>query len=440
MLLDKHYDLAQAIVTRLASEGTVIKVKPSTPLSLLMAESYDEQFGDTSGSNDVVGVNRHDQLMDGAVKLGVETIQASVYRARNVVRPMVTEIHEDLQKEVETRAVDSMEYTIVTQNLPKAYDVPALFELVSAFSAMLPGDAVLPKDLRPTLDPEELAKLTRLNITTIDNAMSEIYTAKPGLQAEIALDLFTNSSWRWIDSDESVLVAYVIARGLLTNLDEWDESGSVGLKGYLAGLVAIFAKRIHIRMTKRDAARSAKAIIVQHDGKIIYVNGDTYKDWLLAGGAPEVIIGAVVSKVRAASAAMLDVNREQYIKAYTSYTSISAGAVANVKREITIRLIRERLFEIVRTDEVFKENDGYYFERLTKELRSTHLDTTDPYPYILSVVCNTFYEDTDALRILTTIDQLTKADPTLDPRQAATVAYHGMVVDWLLSQLNLTNK
>lgn len=437
MLLNKHYSVANRINERLAGANVCITAKPNTPLHTLMEASYQTDAGDIVAHKDAMGINRHDAIQDSIIKLGVETIQGSVYRARNVVRPIVNDIYDEVQRTIEQEAKGMLTYTISQVGLPAVFASSSLASLVEDFSSSTPFDAPIPRDLSPVLTPEELQKYTKMRVASIDEPMTEIHTKNPGLLSELFSDVFRTNEWRWIDDPAAVVTSYVMVRGLLSNITEWDDSGSTGLKNHLMSLVGYFGKKVYLILARNEANFKRGTVLTGCVDKVITVNPETYTKWLSEGGSAEVLIGAVLDGKMNASATELNGKTDTYLKAYNHHQTMVKGSVADAKRTIIGRIVNNHMVRLINETEAFKKNASDYMVRYRKVCTTSVLNTNESYAYILQVVCNTLYENTDAYRILSGIDELTTNDETLDARQAATVVIHAMVTEWLLSMTEL---
>ena len=60
------------------------------------------------------------------------------------------------------------------------------------------------------------------------------------------------------------------------------------------------------------------------------------------------------------------------------------------------------------------------------------------YQYVRTVVCKVFFPHTQALRILSDIDAHAQNNPSLSPREAATLATIDLVCEWAASQIDVT--
>ena len=441
MLTRKDVGLASDAI--LAAEGRLdVKVRPGTPLALLMDVSVDSNGEDITGHIATTGVNVHDEVMASVIAQGEAYLQQSMFRARSVVLPICNDLVDAIQGEVTKRVIKQTELTIVKTNFAELMNVPSFMSMVQ--TEMVYDELIrrpLPINALPPIRFEDVMDKLKVGVANIDEAGSEFLNPT-----------FTSYVWSVITGNVAVDIdrfisemgpsfavgAFYVLECILRNEQQLDITISDAVRLYIKAVCAFLASRIRILDSRRQRGIELGRLITAVGGKTIYVNGDTYNAYLKAGGSPEVIMGASFEGVPR-TRSEIESRADTYLEAYDKYVRSNQTQVKSMRSE-AIRVVMPTLFyDYIRTEEKYKDSLIELRECINDKMNMVAINENDIYPSVRQLVCSVLYPKADTLKVLSRIDELLKANPDMDQADAATACYTSLLTDFMFSQLIVTD-
>lgn len=246
---------------------------------------------------------------------------------------------------------------------------------------------------------------------------------------------------------DEVLAYFLLAHSLLNS--DVQEGIKMDLHAYkmAMGDIQCYAAKVcwnHIQTRTREKdqgilVRSYPPVSSMYRGGCdIVVNGDIYEDWLEEGGCPDAILGAFVSsrsiylKEIAANCDELAAVWQDHLRKYADHQrSIRLTNIRTFLRDV----IEARIFAMQEND-FAHGSPAQYKERLTEVMSDVYIgDIDDLYALVRDVVCKIFFPKTDVLWLLSTMDAISKDDPTVDPRKVASIVTLHYITRWVAQQI-----
>jgi hypothetical protein len=173
----------------------------------------------------------------------------------------------------------------------------------------------------------------------------------------------------------------------------------------------------------------------------IEVNSDVYNDWLKEGGTPEVLFGAYASDSQRGFGALL-ADAEQYCKIWAREKNILDSKIRIDMKSIKAKALRKAFYEVIKNlpENVQSEPVSDMTARvdhIVDNLDAHRLE--DIYYVVRMLVCRAIFPNSSAQEILTSIDEVSKANPGMCERDAALIASIEYVSTWVASQIKCDN-
>lgn len=400
-------------------------------------------------------VPMHAVVMDEVVEVIGNSVEAQFKYAREVVVPTIGKVVGNAKSKLDETGLPT--YSVERLDLAAIHSNPVVEELLSRWAerqpAQVQGIAGFPQK-----DESEIVTAMQTGNATLDGQLADMIASHPaGWVAEIYTKFFVTGNGliqpkyapALIDQH---LVVHLLARAFM---DTPPENSGMSLSSYnlaIAGLLeqtAVQMNTIHqywLRMRRQGIVVLSYAVATGiptsvEDG-VIQVFGDVYDKFLAEGGTPEVIIGANLSD-RAVDLINMTEKKDKYLMAYQNYARNAdiertnrLGALLRdvISREVSIEIIN--LPEVAVNPHVEREA----LHAMAKDALSAFNDhqlITDLYKVVRHVLCKSVFGHTDSLKILQSMDEY-MADGAMEPRDAAYRVCIDMVVEHLLSQVEIT--
>lgn len=468
------------LLNKLEASGVRLKVMENTPLAELADATIAGMYsmeplnGSSDGSlpeRDTIsllleasreknqdGICEHDVVMDEVVETVAKTVSKNLDGARNIIVPKIKDVAEEAKKqfdEIGMRQVipvavapdylkDTWYNPFIAGMFEKFVDVePENVDLIGNFPDLTGADLqALMKNDTARWD-EELAKFLG---NFPDGYLEETYRRVFSRRSDGAytyLTELTNTSRG--DRDRTLLV-HLMARRLLADVPEGVRMDIANYRLYLNRVIAQTGRACMRFREAREKEITRKTLVMRYpipsisaveDGEITVV-GAVYKQFLEAGGSPEVILGAYATDRERDFTALLE-KAEAYKNAWLRYVRLFEKRVAENKLANTISSFRRAMIneinEMAEDEELVIDAD-HAKQRLTDLLSSIKENDTDDF-YIIArkLVCRVLYAHTDGEKILCAIDKITEDNPEMDIREAALLAMVDIVADWVSAQI-----
>lgn len=481
MLRNTSIDAVIPLTTKLTNANALVEAMPQTPLHEAVAACYHptldansqftrvddlsifmvrERLLDGSNSKDLSGTVPHNVVMGKMVEVVAKTVQGNLQFARNVVNPLVKEVVNDVDKAVTDANVSSVKLlSVVPAFYHDIWNSPVLESMVSPY-----GDAAVKAfkslNIHPAMTPEESVELLSAGNARFDKEVADwagklgadkvadiyaTYFSTTGRGDSQMIELIGNPANR-----ETVLAIHLFARKLKTKVLDGIDMDIGDYREEMTTIVEQTGRALVRAMERRAREARQKSLVVAmpevrpeyvtaENGQII-VNGDTYNEWLAAGGTPEILFGAYLSEGGYGYQELLDKGKEYadiWIRQSKLLQARFEADVAGVK----IRALRDA---VARQINAIKDEDlvvarAVLHTRLTEHLDSINNGRLNDLPGLSRwLLCNVMFAHTDAEKILVAIDDVSRANPEMDMREAALHATIQFVTAWVAKLFKVT--
>lgn len=484
-MIDKNSALYSVPLALLgASKGLVVSPIQGTPLAelvkitndMLMASpkcfSESDTIADSLNSlaEDLgyctvinAGSSAHDLLMDSYIIDISKAVANHISFAKNVVKPVIVSMVEDVQKVIGEVESPSAAFKIEIVDLPKPMQ-NAGFETSIAKFAEQPYIAPTNELRLGEISPQGILDLMKTGSKEYDERISEWFVNKG--------DMFFMDIWNNLFRDfkegkpsivfkfDEVLVKgdvadYALAIHLLSRklYDEVPENTGMTLFAF-RDLVSQFRSasgiKLNLEYLRYASILKNKSLVsyISADSKTCKVNGAVYRDWLKDGGSNEVLLGMLVGTKSLYMQSVINENKEKFISDWNSYSLFNTTAQKNksfnrIKNILTLsfaKLLSDMSTEekeIVATKNGYIEKVNQIFIDELSNLKTS--DTNDIFDLCLKLVCRARFFYTDSEKILVGINEAVKANANIDIREAALLSTIEYIVDYVSNQLKITS-
>jgi hypothetical protein len=400
--------------------------------------------------------SRHDYAMADFTQLGAEAVRKALYVSRNLVAPRINELLELVTMRLANAPVSDLSKLRISEeeDCPAVYG-PNMRKLVDQYANYHNGEPAL-SITGPELSTADILKYVETGVASIDE---ELIPWAAGLPEVVLQDVyrsfFTIRNGR--DSrgyfgriDQSVVkmvLVWAIARHLLENDVVLEGAGS-GLKEYRAALTALMAQSAHlitIQMEKNDSAIKNGNMVRSITGTEIRVFPPVYREWLKNGGNTDVLYGMASSGDRKFTVNAISENADKYMKAWNSYASLVTARDSLAR----MTFLREQLImayesilnkpneEGVLPDAHAVKAELNCFREVLRGMNTE--DADDLQRMCLKLVCRASFPESPAEMILTKMDEESKKNPKLSPREAGALAVVWYISSWVSALIQLDN-
>jgi hypothetical protein len=184
----------------------------------------------------------------------------------------------------------------------------------------------------------------------------------------------------------------------------------------------------------------AGQLVVSSTDNTITVNSDVYRQWIEAGGTNEVLYGNLLAKPVLGTISSINERAGDLLAAWNKHSVYVASAEANrrferVKQFLSMHFHRQLSED---TDETNLGNAHEVYQRFLDELDTVREGELECIPTLaLRLVCKARYPHTSAFVILDGINTAMRANPQLDPREAAAISMSKYIGTWVASQFKI---
>ena len=485
-MIDKNSALYSIpLATLSANKGIVINPVNGTPLAELVKvtndlvaagnacsaiggetlEGFAEDLGRCVTATTEVSTG-HDTLLDSYIDEISKAVSNHVSFAKNVVKPAIVEMVEDVQKGLGEVVSPSSNFKIEIIDLPKPMQNAGFETSISKFAEK---PYILPEgELRlGEISPQGVLELMKTGSKEYDDRISEWFVAKG--------DLFFMNIWNNLFRDfkegkpsvvcsfndyltskpgyevaDAALAIHLLSRKLY---DEVPENTGLSLSNF-RDLVAQYREASGIKLNL-EYLRYANILknkilvaFIKPDGKEILVNGAVYRDWLNNGGTNEVLLGMLVGNKSVYNQALIDEAKEGFLKDWNSYTVFNSSSEKNKTfnrfKDVLALSFAKILADMSDLEKEATVNAPNYSEKVSTNFKDElsklkTSDVDDIYTTCLRLICRARFYYTDAEKILVGINEAVKANPNIDIREAALLSTIEYVIDYISDQLTVSN-
>ncbi|MBE0438356.1 MAG: hypothetical protein IBX57_01120 [Gammaproteobacteria bacterium] len=456
----------------LAEKGILLTPIETTPvdqlvraghLEILTGEHKDIDITDRlingSMSKDARGVVTHDLVMEELARVLTKTIQGNFHVAKNVVNPIVKEVAEDARLYLESSLnVKKTHVEVKPEFYEEIWNSPEVFDMVKRFAEQDFKEVPLTVQYPNETDRETLFKLAATGSTTLDGYLQQLCN---GMTDEQIADLYVKTfgdNYNRVPSLAAVLnqfprngalIIHMWARKLYLNAPEGTGMSLSVYKDYMSTLLAVTGRTVLSTISRRESDIKLKRLLTSYPlnkdavGKsnvVIKVNGDVYNKWLEDGGSPETIIGAFLTDGEKGYTKLLE-EKDSYAKHWERTLRILNNterfnkfnfAFEGIERAVAKQIV-DLDPEVLSVDKSLLQ--GKLQENMQMLPRNFHEDL---FKWSRILVCRTLFPHTNALELLSAIDENAKVYPDLPVRELAMLATIDVVGDWLSKLFKVT--
>ncbi len=483
MIQSSSFNAAIPFAERLSAVGLTLSATQGTPLGELVrlsvplertdfATTTDLQtYGDAINTN-TVGFNalenptQHSLEIDSLINDISKAVNVHIGHARNVVRPLVSEFAESIQKYLTTNNVKdaSEQFTVEVLRLSALLKDESFLDTLTYYK----NKSILEPDISLNLDPktkEELEALVLTGHDRTDKLIVEWLSHLPDyFLTSIWYSFFTKATMTEVggrilfygdlakmnvfEKTDYALALFLISRKITVQVE--DKEGQ-SLKAYqnICTQYTDYSGVMLVNTIERVALSiKTKSLVVECSSivKLAKVNGEVYGPWLDAGGTPEIIMGLIVSGDNISSQEMVDKKADEYKRQWNSYCSYYKTAESNKSFDyFKLFLINEFMQSMRDKQDVevdyIAANPGYN-DTVAKKANEYILglrtdDCKDANMIALCMVAGIRFHYTSSYQLLNDIREASEVNPNVDVREAAFLAVINYVADYLALQINV---
>lgn len=454
-------DTAVHVMTETSRAGADLKMAHSHAVAGL--ESYDVLLERSAQVQLPDGSYPHDDRKAESIKNVTTAVLHGLNVAQNQVNPKIKRVVDEVNSYVDADEAGRLQpMNVVPVFYHEIWDSPIIEQLAGRHANQYHGDFKLralglpvPSDWNavlksgvPSLDAELSSWISSLNPQMLQQVWEEVF----GLRANSLLEAVNGRAGTGAGMYarlEAPLVAFLAARFLADNVPEGANMSLEAYRLYMAELAARAGQNVMSNLQRRasDIRRGVVIISVPPTGTgDVHVLGDTYNQFLSAGGSPEAVLGAVVSQktnlITTAGGSF-----EPLVAEWNRVRGVIANTVQFRRRELIINGLKLSMLRLINdTDEAELPpgvDRSVFHKQLSQQISELrNFRQEDLYVVARSLICRTLYAHTDAELILSAIDNAietaARAGVQMDVREAALLGVIDYLVEWAVESLDFS--
>ncbi len=437
----------------LIQSGSTLVEASDDAVDLTESISFNSMLKDSGGSIP------HDLAMEEIVKLASDAVSTMLNVTRNVVRPIIVDQTEMLDVFLDEELKHGHRHEILPVFLENAFANPSITSLTDRYAETPVRDVLRGTALFPERDGAELLELIKTGISRID---VDIATILDDLPPEFLVNHYNHTFRGFPKPPESgldeqaqqridragAMISFFIAKRFHEETPEGVEVSAAEFAEAVAIQMSQAGRRIYRIVSQREAFIRQQRLILSmptasQTNRPIIVVGEVYNQYLKEGGKPEWLMGACLAGERAPTPNTLNAESEMFQRMYERAERLHKSQ-NNAKRvSAMVSGMRKQLLTyisavdesdksiIIDTKEVLRKRANEVLESV-----AVHANLST-YEYVRKVVCSVFFPHTQSFRILSDIDAHAAKNPSLTPREAATLTTIDLVCEWVASQIEV---
>ena len=458
---------------KLTASASVPFVPPA--VAVLMPEELNRPYepnpvliSDESNIPSVIdGENsKHTIDLEALVLDGSDLVSQHLSFAKNVVRPLIVEYTNAVSQALAAYPDSATFNPIVVRNdMPAPMLNPAVQEAIEEYRT---------KDYRPVTGSlqlphksgEEVIELLKTGSTRAD-ADIDAWVATRGADffRTIWSNVFSDSTEEpstnfesltadKATGDDALFAVYLLSSKLLDNPPEGTEIPLNQYRKEVGELVDQSALRLANAYERRALNEKTGLMVINYDKSRVVVFAPVYDAWLAAGGSHAALFGNILSDRPETFAQAIDAKAPELVKLWERQNLMLTATLANKRyveakrtlcfqaEELIAKNLQQCFGDLVRNSEITFATPEVaeamkriveYVENLTDE------DIKDVWKISSQIVAGGIFYYTDALRILQGIDSACKENPGIDVNEAALLSTIEYVVDFIASQMYVSD-
>ena len=425
-----------------------------------------------SGQN-LTDMSSHDRRIDEMATLIASGVSASISKAKLVVIPLIKRIEDTIDSALmkyEDRSV--FNFGITEIGIHEVLDCDSIYEYFEQYKGNKP-DSVVSFKVFPEIEELAIQKLIETGSPEVTEYLSKII--QKSLNGVEAGKWIYDSFFRedpssrnnpatvynifrirsivkecWGDASvvEAFMIAHYLAKGLLENIPDGTNASAVSLETSLNKIANSFGSLVFGELDHYRASQKNKKLLPhglptvnKENGAVgiannIYVDREVYAEFLSNGGAPEVILGSMVSDRITNMQSLLD-RSEFYRNKYDQFAALNHEYTTTNKLGIYSNAIRREFVRSIKEEENIPENAALNgaVNRLDKSLKKMggdHITTPEKlYLFLRGAVCDALYEDDPLVEGLISDMDSYSEDAGKTMAEWSALAITRRTVDWL---------
>jgi hypothetical protein len=436
--------------------------------------SDNQLFGDMERAGEVElvtsnfdGQSQHSLKVAALVDDIAPYVTSHISLARNTVVPIISELSNKLQKFVETaRPIDpSSLFKINKRSLPALLqDESFMGDGLENYASSQHGWVNFNLCLDVVEDENFYLSLMNLSNERLNTLMGEwLRTLETDFLKNVFVVNFgskipTNgSASRYALSEpgasldaysavDIALAVYIMGNRMLVDVQPTQGVPLAKYKGELRGVIDYAGTIIHkaMRTIKRQFESNVMVSRLVMSERSVTVNAALYDAWLESGGCPEVILGMVASGQVQYEVSAINEKKEELCRYWENYVMLSQ---TNIREELRKRFAAYAESEVLQGLNDLTELEKEYFtthsnhltkvaENVKAELAHFNHRLMDDIPHLaLHLIARARFYFTSSYLILNEMVEVSKANPEIEPREAALLAVIAYITEYMTTQM-----
>lgn len=401
--------------------------------------------------------------MDQSARAIAAYVQSHLSFAKNVVKPVITELVECFTEKVNAINISPMnDFKLVKRELPAPMLNSDIKDAVDDYESIEIGGVDYPKYNAPDKSIVEIVELMKTGNKAADAAIDSWVATVGEAEIMMAYDrAFGTPKGMYprnhlvstrADSWNSTLAVFLMARNLHDKPWEGcamslvDYNVSMGnLRDWAGNTLASIYK------TYGNNIRTGQLIVLIHNNTV-EVNGPVYDEWIAAGNSDLVLFGAAVRGRQINFVSEVNEAKVDLMRAWEIHSAMAAASERNRKYGLMKSTLHDCVFQVIEgnatsifghlnnqsniTDHIemkeykaFRSMFDEYYNTITES------DFADIWGIAKHIVCDMLFSYTDAGDILDGIEDACKNNPELTVDEAALLSTIQYVSKYVSSQM-----
>lgn len=452
MIRIESVNSAYSLAGMMAIDGRHVEAVAGTPLHALAVESTPatkmrlapEDIVVVSEARNVLKEAVHSSIMDDAVDVIAQSVNAQVRVVRETVKPIVLDAIEKIGQAMDDHEKNSGRFKVEIVEYPEIYNDTMLQDLAGKYESMPARELPWMRGF-PELDQEGLEAIFKIGIRSLDEKLVKYLEGTENMLERVyneSLLRKPHANIVAIDPRNEAICLFVLGKYLQANVLE---GATIDLDTYrhmTAELLSEAGRRLSRVIRKRDAEiRRNKLFITYPKADETYlpikVNGDVYHKFVQAGGTVEHLIGAVLRNIT--DPIYQDLLDDEYgqLKAVQNNEKMIAARFKAEEEALVTKATIEYFRGIINDADNYPEGGIEIKLDAVRDLLKArpYKAKADLQDWVMWLVCTSFYEHLNAYYILSSINTTLNENPDMDPREAATLVVIDLLADFLVDQM-----
>ena len=401
--------------------------------------------------NSATGFSEFNARVVETAEAAARAVTTEITQARTVVKPIIEELTARVADQCEMIGKNPItDYEIVRRCVPAPLKHPSLIASVKR-SEEVEINSVRPNIRLPELDGAAILPLMRTGSAELDKTVSEYFAAKPeGWLETCWKNLYTEKSAFGMELREVMygrnnldvaLFAFLTSRRLWDNPIEGANMTAATYSETLQHIRNQAAKVIMSEMNLLLDEEQKGTLLFGVRGKVIEVWEDAYKEWVIAGGRNEVLLGMVMSGQTHYTVSKINENAQEFVNVWKRHETMNNLAFANTRLSRMRDAFRLEMQHITTnsSEEQFPQAQRVaalqVFNRLVTELSFDDLKNLPM--TCMRLVCRSRFPSYNFEAILESLQHQMDENPELEIREAVRIVTDEHIARWVSTMMVL---